>query len=136
MSGNTKLVGFQPRLDDGSGVILLERWGEKRDVIISGESLDKIREACMSLPQMPKQRVRDATNNFNVRYDESVGSVHVAMSPAIAQTMALLLKDCIEAGAPLKHDKLESWICSLEKAVKAHLDYHNREGEPGVEDTH
>lgn len=135
MAGNTKLVGFQPRLDDGSGVILLERWGSQENVIISGDSLDSIREACLKLPQAPKQQ-ESVKDGFTAKYNESMGRVDVAVTPQIAETLVLLFKDCIEAGVPIRHDLVGTWICDLEKAVKAHHDYHHKEGEPGVEDTH
>ena len=133
MAGNTKLVGFGPRVEGKPGIIHLARWNGEATVPISEESLENIRSACYNdLPKQPQQGKRDDLSNFRVHYDESVGRVHVDTSPQIAETLALLFEDCIKNDVPLNHGMLREWVHSLKDAAQAHESYHNLQGEPGI----
>jgi len=133
MAGNTKLVGFGPRKKGVPGVIHLSRWDGRTTVTVSEESLESLREACYKdLPQQPQQGKRDDLDDFRVQYDESVGRIHMDMVPMHAEALSLLLQDCLENDVPLNHEILGSWIHSLKDAIQAHEDYHNKNGEPGI----
>lgn len=136
MAGNTKLVGFSPRPEGVGGVINLERWGEKAEVVISEESLHSVRRACQCLPSRPPQENKNEPDGFNAQYDKSVGRVRVDMDPRAAEYLAQVLGGDIEEGLLLREDDVRSWIHSLRAAVEAHDNYHSAEGEPGVEGTH
>jgi len=144
MAGNTKLVGFSPRPEGIvgiGGVVVLERWGERRSVGVSASSLGAIRKACSQLPtQPPKGRSDDS---FDVSYDESVGRIHLDLDAATAYFLAELLEGRlvedpgeVEELNDRAEERVRSWIHSLKASVQAHEDYHSVEGEPGVEDTH
>jgi hypothetical protein len=135
MAGNTKLVGFSPRPEGVGGVVNLERWGGKVTAEISEGSLESLREACTKLPSGPPPGSGDGRGYFNVWYNKSVGRICTDMQPASAVALASLLKDCIELDVPLNHDVLREWSHSLEAAAKAHEEYCDSEGEPGVKDT-
>ena len=136
MAGNTKLVGFSPRPEGVGGVINLERLGEKVVVEVSEESLGSIRDACMNLPSRPPQVNSDGSDGFKIHYDESMGRILVDMDPGAAKYLAQVLGGDIEEGDLLRETDVRSWVHHLRSTVKAHEDYHNVEGEPGVEDSH
>lgn len=125
MAGNTKLMGFTPE-----GKVQLERWGGTATVMVSPESVAALRNACYSeLPKKPGGK--SDLDVCHVSYDEHVGRVHVELDI----DSAALLADCLESSSGFeKYEELESWSGRLKKAIQAHYDYHNREGEPGVTD--
>lgn len=145
MAGNTKLVGFSPRPDGIvgiGGVIVLERWGDKKSVGVSASSLSALRKACSLLPEQPPRGRDNDTDSFRVRYDESVGRIHLDLGTDAAHFLAQLIEGRLaedpgelEVLNNRSEEKVRSWIHSLKASVQAHEDYHSVEGEPGVEDT-
>lgn len=133
MAGNTKLLGFSPRSGDVGGVVNLERWGEQKSVEISQGSVVAIRTACAELPSKPPEQ-QNGNDSFKVRYDESVGRVLVDMDPRAAKYLENLLEAAKAQGADCSGTCIPSWMHHLRVAAKAHEDFHNIEGEPGVED--
>jgi len=126
MAGNTKFMGFTP-----DGKVQLERWGGKSTVAVSPESLSALRVACYSeLPKGPQQRRRDDLDDFHVGYDEQVGRVRVDMDPATAAYLADRLEFFRDDEVV---EKIAPWANDLRVAVQAHHDYHNTDGEPGIE---
>jgi len=126
MAGNTKFMGFTP-----DGKVQLERWKGKAIVDVSPESLSALRTACyQELPKQPDQRRRDDLDEFNAHYDDNVGRVVVDMDPEAAKYLASQLAFFRDSEVV---ERVEPWVHSLNEAVQAHHDYHNKEGEPGVE---
>ena len=137
MAGNTKLLGFLP-----GNAVQIERWGKKLAVGLTKESMINLRNAVTGLPTKPPEQ-KDDSDSFNVRYDERVGRVRVDMDTETAHFVAGLLTERItphpETVAVLNNsaeERIWSWVHSLRAAVRAHEDYHNAQGEPGVQDTH
>lgn len=94
-----------------------------------------LRDACADLPAQPPE-VRDGGSEFKVRYDESVGRVLMDMDPSVAEALAQRVSASSTALFLLDEEaakKTLSWVHHLRECVKAHEDYHNSEGEPGVE---
>jgi hypothetical protein len=123
MAGNTKLLGLSP---DNS--INLSRWGKEVKVRITKESMLNIRNALAGLPSKPPEQSNDS-NSFKVHYDESVGRVLVDMDPATAMALVDKLEFFRDEEVV---EELGPWVHSLRAATKAHEDYHNVQGEPGV----
>ena len=132
MAGNTKLIGFgvSDSTDPGGGGITLERWGKKINVMVSTESINKLRDACYTqLPQVPIQHGLGHLDDFALQYDEPTGRITAIITPEEAGRIITVL-ETIE-GCSSK--RIRFWIDSLKGKVRAHKDYLSMEGEPGIE---
>ena len=129
MASNTKFLGFGPH-----GVVQLERWGQKADARLPTEAIKELRRICYEvLPKQPPERMGGLhPDEFAASYDESMGRVHLSLSPDMAFKMASFLTvACNDMPAVPDVLEIREWAAELIRCHQAHRDYLDLD-EPGV----
>ena len=97
---------------------------ETGNVKVSKESREALLEACLNkLPKKPPTQIGIA--GMEADYNQETGVVQVKLSPEKAQELGSFLVDRIK------------WVAlgiDLKNAHKAHVDFHNEDKEPGVDE--
>ena len=134
MAGNTRLRGFV-----SSTSVQLERWGGIETVDMPEPAVSALRAACYE--KLPKQPPDKRSGWDRAKYNETTGSAEIWMGMETVDKVLAFLRDNQILKPLTQNDQLtrftqeeiDWWIEELEGLAEKHRQYHDRDGEPGVE---